>query len=75
MLTPLEEVIKKYRRIRYWCGDESRMGLITLWARKLTLKGVQPVGIEQWCARLLLAVRIGRTDDRREFLLRILPSR
>ncbi|WP_206757315.1 hypothetical protein [Coleofasciculus sp. FACHB-1120] len=25
------------------------MGLITLWARKLTLKGVQPVGIEQWC--------------------------
>lgn len=49
MLTPLEEVIKKYRKIRYWCGDESRMGLITLWARKLTLKGVQPVGIEQWC--------------------------
>jgi hypothetical protein len=39
MLTPLEEVIKKYRRIRYWCGDESRMGLITLWARKLTGEG------------------------------------
>lgn len=25
------------------------MGLITLWARKLTSRGVQPVGIEQWC--------------------------
>jgi transposase len=49
MLTPLEEVINKHRRIRYWCGDESRMGMITLWARKLTGKGVQPVGIEQWC--------------------------
>lgn len=36
MLKPLEEVTKKYRQIRYWCGDESRMGLITLWARKLT---------------------------------------
>ena len=36
MLSPLEEVIKKYRQIRYWCGDESRMGRITLWSRKLT---------------------------------------
>lgn len=35
--------------MRYWCGDESRIGLITLWARKLTGRGVQPVGIEQWC--------------------------
>ncbi|NEP76093.1 MAG: hypothetical protein F6K25_32020 [Okeania sp. SIO2G4] len=28
---------------------ESRLGLITLWARKLTSRGVQPVAIEQWC--------------------------
>lgn len=44
-----EEEIKKYQGVRYWCSDESRMGLITLWARKLTGKGVQPIGIEQWC--------------------------
>jgi transposase len=29
--------------------DESRMGLITLWSRKITGKGIQPVGVEQWC--------------------------
>ena len=34
-LKPLEEVVKNHRRIRYWCGDESRMGLITLWKEKI----------------------------------------
>ena len=24
------------------------MGLITLWARKITAKGIQPIGLEQW---------------------------
>lgn len=43
------QLVKKYQKVRYWCGDESRLGLITLWARKLTSRGVQPVGIEQWC--------------------------
>ena len=32
--------LNKYRQVRYWCGDESRIGLITLWARKLTAKRV-----------------------------------
>jgi len=41
--------VKKYPNIRYWCEDESRLGLITLWARKLTGKGIQPIGTEQWC--------------------------
>ena len=49
ILTSLEEERKKYEKVRYWCEDESRMGLITLWARKITEKGIQPVGIEQWC--------------------------
>lgn len=39
--------VEKYQQVRYWCGDESRIGLITLWARKLTGKRVQPIGIEQ----------------------------
>ena len=41
--------VKKYPQVKYWCGDESRIGLITLWSRKLTGRGIQPVGIEQWC--------------------------
>jgi transposase len=35
--------------MRYWCEDETRIGLIKLWARKLTAKGIQPERIEQWC--------------------------
>ena len=48
-LLSVPELVKKYKKVRYWCGDESRLGLITLWSRKLTAKGIQPVGIEQWC--------------------------
>jgi hypothetical protein len=48
-LTERAEQVKKYPSVRYWCGDEARVGLITLGARKITSKGVQPVGIEQWC--------------------------
>jgi hypothetical protein len=35
--------IKKYGKVRYWCEDESRLGLITLGARKITAKGIQPL--------------------------------
>ena len=44
-----QDKLARYKQVRYWCQDESRIGLITLWARKLTAKGIQPVGIEQWC--------------------------
>lgn len=49
-----EEGFSSYKEIqnlqvRYWCQDETRIGLITLWARKLTSQGIQPVGTEQWC--------------------------
>ena len=37
-----------YEQIRYWCQDESRLGLKTMPGRKITLKGVKPVGIEDW---------------------------
>lgn len=36
------------RIVRYWCEDESRFGLKTITGRKLTLKGVKPVGSVQW---------------------------
>jgi len=36
------------KAIRYWCQDETRLGLKTIQRRKLTLKGVKPVGLLQW---------------------------
>ena len=35
--------------MRYWCEDETRVGLITKGGKKLTALGVQPAGVEQWC--------------------------
>ena len=39
---------KKFKRIRYWCEDETRLGLKTIQRRKLTSKGVKPVGSFQF---------------------------
>lgn len=36
------------RRIRYWCVDESRIGLFTIQRRQLTACGIQPQGRIQW---------------------------
>jgi hypothetical protein len=35
-------------RVRYWCADESRAGLLTVTGRKLTGLGVKPIGEVQW---------------------------
>ena len=35
-----------YEKIRYWGQDESRLGLKTMPGRKITLRGVKPIGIE-----------------------------
>lgn len=35
-------------KIRFFCGDETRLGLKTLGGRKITAKGVKPVGQVQW---------------------------
>lgn len=44
VISPLD----KHRRIRYWCGDESRVGLKTELGRLITLRGVKPLGKMQW---------------------------
>lgn len=36
------------QKIRYWCQDETRVGLKTIEGRKITLKGVKPVGQVEW---------------------------
>ena len=40
--------LAQWESIRYWCEDESRMGLHTIKRRKLTGKGIKPKGIVQW---------------------------
>jgi hypothetical protein len=34
--------------VRFFCGDETRLGLKTVGGRKITAKGVKPVGKVQW---------------------------
>jgi len=36
------------RRVRFFCGDEARFGLKTVSGRKITAKGVKPIGKVQW---------------------------
>lgn len=35
-------------KVRFFCGDETRLGLKTLGGRKITAKGVKPTGQVQW---------------------------
>jgi transposase len=34
--------------VRYWCQDETRLGLKTIQRRRITAKGVKPIGQVQW---------------------------
>jgi transposase len=51
-LCELIKVMIKYfgnsKPVRIWCQDESRFGLITNQGRRITLKGVKPLGKKQW---------------------------
>ena len=38
----------EFDSIRYWCQDETRLGLKTIEKRKITLQGVKPLGLVQW---------------------------
>ena len=44
----VRQVYKYWGKLRYWCQDESRMGLHTMRGRLLTLKGIKPKGKVQW---------------------------
>lgn len=35
-------------KVRFFCQDETRLGLKTLSGRKITSRGVKPVGKVQW---------------------------
>jgi hypothetical protein len=34
--------------LKYWCQDETRMGLKTIERKKNTARGVKPIGLVQW---------------------------
>jgi hypothetical protein len=40
--------VNKYKKVTFWCSDESRLGLHTIFRRQLTLSGVKPRGKHQW---------------------------
>jgi len=48
----LEKIEKKgnrdIKKIRYWCQDETRLGLKTIEKRRITARGVKPIGKVQW---------------------------
>ena len=48
LVQKVRQVYKSWERLRYWCQDESRIGLHTMRGRLLTLKGVKPKGKMQW---------------------------
>lgn len=63
------------QRGRYWCQDESRLGLKTITGRLLTLPGVKPEGIALVATAKLLPLSSSGTDDWRKFFPGILPPR
>ena len=44
----VRQVYKSWQRRRYWCQNESRLGLHTMRGRLLTMKGAKPKGKVQW---------------------------
>ncbi len=40
--------LNKYKKVTFWCSDETRLGRPTIRRRKLTLSGVMPIGKHQW---------------------------
>jgi len=74
------ETIKKHfipasehsRKIRYWCGDESRLGLKTEVGRLITLTGIKPLLSDAMEKRKLLFIWVSRTIKWRIFNLGIL---
>lgn len=41
-------VLGNSNRIRFFCGDETRLGLKTIGGRKITSRGIKPIGQVQW---------------------------
>ncbi|MEG4226990.1 IS630 family transposase, partial [Microcoleus sp. N9_B1] len=48
LLEKAPDQVNKYKRFLFSCSDETRLGLHTIQRRRLTLRGVKPLGKHQW---------------------------
>jgi len=48
LLEKAPDPVNKYKKFLFWCSDETRLGLHTIQRRRLTLRGVKPLGKHQW---------------------------
>ena len=44
----LQELAGGDKSLRYLCENETRLGLQTIPGRRITFKGVKPIGMAQW---------------------------
>jgi hypothetical protein len=65
---------KRFKRLRYWCQDETRFGLKTIQRRRLTLKGIKPVGKMQWQYKTFYLYGVVEPKTGESFFERVLPS-
>ncbi|XHX79556.1 MAG: hypothetical protein RBJ76_06450 [Stenomitos frigidus ULC029] len=56
-------------QVRFFCQDETRLGLKTISGRKITVKGIKPKGKVQWQFKYHLSVWGGGTEHGRALLL------
>ena len=51
--------------LKYWCEDETRIGLKTIERKKITACGVKPIGLVQWNfkAYYLTSVRVKKQAE------------
>jgi hypothetical protein len=56
------------KAIKYWCQDETRLGLKTIESKKNTAFGVKPIGEVQGNFLLLLFIRGSRATNSRKHL-------
>jgi hypothetical protein len=61
--------------LKYWCQDETRIGLKTIERKKITARGVKPIGLVQWNFKAYyLYGAIAPHSNRRKFLVRVFTS-
>jgi len=65
MISLAAKRLDKFDNIRFWCEEETRLGLKTIEKRLLTLRGVKPKGTVQWSVKAyyLYGVVEPRTGD------------
>jgi len=67
--------VNKYKKVTFWCSDETRIGLHTIRRRKLTLSGVKPIGKHQWKFECFWLYGAVSSAKEKKFFLGVFPFR